>query len=227
MPSKGGPLEGTVRFHSKPQQGDLTGVQILYPTDGSVNRYLAALWAFIKTWDYVCPWCGTRHRLWSHGQYERWVYLPQGRRELLTVLRFFCRFRRATVSLLPDFCLPRKRVGTAVLGRFLEAHVIEGCSVPAAMKCTQMEDLSAVGAATAQVRLGRRLRAGFLARLAPIRVYVGSLRPRFEEYVSPARRRFSQAATVLQALRKGFGCLAEALQTHGPRLWDECHTTWA
>ena len=100
------------------------------------------LWSFVGTvqgyWPYdpqvgsrrpaACPVCGYPVP-WGKGTYWRSVWLPG--RLWIAVRRFVCRRPGCgcTVSLLPSFCVPFKRYGSAIVESCMDAVVGSGESV--------------------------------------------------------------------------------------------------
>jgi len=122
----------------------------------------------------ICPFCSDGHRLWLHGTYDRWDLLPDPGGSLsVCVQRLLCPIVGQTVSLLPDFCLPRRQHGPAILGRFLVLWVLGGLGLLEALLEVRRE---APGHSVAQ-----SLRDGSLRRLPEIRAYVAAMNPRARE----------------------------------------------
>lgn len=158
-----------------------------------------------------CPFCVDGHRLPLHAWYFRWVILPDPDGEArIPVRRLRCLFTGRTVSLLPDFCLPRRQHGAAVLGRFLAAFLLTGATLLGALKSVRRK---ARHHAVAQALLG-----GFARRADRISAYLAELRPR---PLRPPRDvpgpRHMLAAVVL-ALVHSFPDAASAFVHHGRQL---------
>ena len=154
-----------------------------------------------------CPFCSDGHKLRLHGHYQRFVLLPGGEAPVrITVRRLLCGRTGATVSLLPDFCVPGRQHGPEILGGFLSAYAA-GESLMVALRAVRPD---AAGHSVAQ-----SLRDGFLARAGPIRAYVARLRSRVIEpgVIASGRRR--EVAALLAGLCAGFATAAEALVHHG------------
>ena len=154
-----------------------------------------------------CPFCSDRHRLRRHGHYRRFALLP-GEQEPVRVpiRRLLCARTGKTVSFLPDFCLPRRQHGPAIVGTFLSRYA-EGESLLAALRVARPD---APGHSVAQ-----SLRKGFLARAGPIRAYLARLRARaLEPPLSTCGRR-REVAALLVGLRLGFVAAADAFVHHG------------
>jgi hypothetical protein len=159
-----------------------------------------------------CPYCPDGHRLRAHGCYWRWILVPDGERaaeERLPVKRFLCSRTGRTVSLLPDFCLPRRRHGVELVGALLAAVVTLGASLASAF--------TRLGRPVEGPRTAQALVAGFVAR-----------RPRLEAYAARLRRRAPDVPTGLSSYRREVARLflpllegrpsgADALRHHGRR----------
>jgi len=180
-----------------------------------VFRVQGGLKAYIATPDMLlaipgareCPFCSDRHRLRRHGHYHRFALLP-GEPEPIRVWvrRLLCARRGKTVSLLPDFCLPRRQHGPAIAGTFLSGYA-EGGTLLAALRAVRPD---AGGHSVAQ-----SLRKGFLARAGPIRAYLAGLRARAIEPPSTSSGRRREVAALLVGLCHGFAAAAEAFVHHG------------
>ena len=149
----------------------------------AVNSYLEDPMCLLSSETRKCPWCAEPHRLRIHGWYDRQCLLP-GREGavVIPILRLLCAREGRTVSLLPDFCLPRRQHGAGILGIFL-AYFIRGLSLLGALKKARPD---APGCSTAQA-----LRDGFLRRKDTILMYLASFLPHLPEcpsYVPKNRR---------------------------------------
>lgn len=153
-----------------------------------------------------CPFCPGGHRLRLHGHYHRFALLPEGVEVRLTIRRLFCAATGQTVSLLPDFCTPRRQHGPAILGAFLHSYA-EGMPLLAA--------LCAARPAAAGHSVAQSLRDGFLARAGPIRAYLARVRARAIEPPSITSGRRRDVAALLVGLCLGFATAAQALVHHG------------
>ena len=172
-------------------------MQRVCPVAGGVKAYLADPGCLVTDATRVCPFCDDRHRLHLHDWYERWALLPDPEEPVrIPVRRLLCPGVGRTVSLLPDFCLPKRQHGPALLGRFLHAVAVLGTPLLHALRRVR-ED--APGHSVAQ-----SLRDGFLARAVLLRAYLAGLRPRPPPVPSkvPARLR-ELAALVLGLVRRG------------------------
>lgn len=181
-------------------------VQKLLPVRGGLNAYLAAPDGLVNERSRECPFCDHKHRLRLHGHYRRCVLVEDGRTAEVSVRRLLCPRVGRTVSLLPDFCIPRRQHGAAVLGTFLAGYA-EGKPLLAALRAVRPE---APGHSVAQ-----SLRRGFLARGGSIRTYLAGLRARALEPAPSAAGLRGQVSVLLGALCLGFATAAEAFVHHG------------
>lgn len=106
---------------------------------GGVNAYLLNPGALVTEQTRRCPFCADAHLLWLVGWYWRWVVLPTPEEpRKIPIRRLYCRHARRTVSLLPDFCIPRRQCGPGVLEFFLRAYVM-GASLVRALRMARGE----------------------------------------------------------------------------------------
>jgi len=181
-------------------------VQKLLPVRGGLNAYVAAPDTLVDEISRACPFCAEKHGLRLHGHYHRRALLPDGRSAVIPVRRLLCARVRKTVSLLPDFCIPRRQHGPAILGTFLAGYA-EGKPLTAALRTTRPD---AQGHSVAQ-----SLRKGFLARSGRIRAYLARLRARAVEPPSSAPGFRGEVRALLVALCLDFAKAAEAFVHHG------------
>jgi len=181
-------------------------MQKLLPFRGGLNAYLGAPDGLVDESSRECPFCVEKHRLRRHGHYERYVLVEDGRLAQMPVQRLLCARAGRTVSLLPDFCMPRRQHGPAILATFLAGYA-EGKSLLAALRSVRPD---APGHSVAQ-----SLRGGFLARSGPIRTYLARLRPRALEPPPSARGFRREVSTLVAALCLGFARAADAFLHHG------------
>jgi hypothetical protein len=157
-----------------------------------------------------CPFCTHAHALALHAWYFRWAILPDPDGEVkIPVRRLRCSRSRHTVSLLPDFCLPRRQHGPAVLGAFLAAFLLAGATLLGALRSVRRE---ARGHAVAQALL-----AGFARRARPVGAYVAALRARPVEPPCAVPARWRSLALLLVALLEGFRDAGSAFVHHALR----------
>jgi hypothetical protein len=181
-------------------------VQRLLAVRDGLNAYLAVPDALVDESSRECPFCEDKHRLRLHGHYRRHTLLPDGRTEVIPVRRLLCVRVGRTVSLLPDFCIPRRQHGPAILGTFLTGYA-EGMALTAALRATRPD---APGHSVAQ-----SLRKGFLARGSRIRTYLAQLRARAVEPSKLTHGFRGEVGALLVALCLGFEKAAEAFVHHG------------
>jgi len=139
---------------------------------GGVNAYLRDPDGLVSAETLVCPFCPDGHRLHRHGYYHRYaLFLAPDPSLRIPVRRLLCPVVGRTVSLLPDFCLPRRQHGPAILAVFLYAFAVLGLPLALAMKKARPDVTTH---STAQ-----SLRRGFLSRAILIRAYLAGIRHRF------------------------------------------------
>jgi hypothetical protein len=111
-----------------------------------------------------------------------------------------------TVSLLPEFCLPRRQHGPGILGIFLQAF-ISGHTLLESMRQARAD---VVGHSVPQ-----SLVRGFLSRGHPLRAYLAARSPRQPPVppAMPAQRRI--LALLVQGLLDGFDSAVHAFELHG------------
>jgi hypothetical protein len=187
-------------------------LQKIIPVGQGVDTYLACPDSFVAKEHPNCPWCPEPHRLWRHGEYRRTAILPGARTVQVPVFRFLCGHARTTVSLLPDFCLPRRQHGPEVLGRFLEALLVTGLTLMGAMRRARPD-------APAGHSLPQSLLAGFRRRLPVVRAWLASQRARAPSAPQlPGHWPVEQSQAVLQLLDfpgdTGAAFTASSLQLH-------------
>jgi len=176
---------------------------------GGLNAYVAAPEALVDESARACPFCAEPHRLRLHGHYHRRTLLPDGVAAMIPVRRLLCARVGRTVSLLPDFCIPGRQHGPAVLGKFLAGYA-EGMTLLAALRAVRPD---APGHSVAQ-----SLRRGFLARGGRIRTYLAQVRARALEPPPSTAGFRGEVRPLLAALCLGFALAAEAFAHHGVRL---------
>jgi hypothetical protein len=140
-----------------------------------------------------CPLCPDRHRLRLHGSYERCVLLAGEEPTLrIRVQRLLCRATGRTVSLLPDFCLPRRQYAVGVLGRLLQGAILHRLGLWRALRAARSE-VPGHSVAQALVR-------GFRERLPALRAYLAGRRPRVPEPAAGLRGWRREVAPVVMGL---------------------------
>jgi len=186
-------------------------MQRIVPVPGGVNSYLADPEQGISEAQRPCSCCSPPRRMWRHGWYHRRVLVEGAKTAAsIPVARLRCPATGDTVSLLPDFCLPRRQIAPAVLAVFLAALVFQGDTLRAALLAARA-DLSAH---TAHHSQAQSLRDGFQRRLPKLRMYLARFKPHFPEPHPSVADRHKPFAIVLALMREGFAGLAEALRHH-------------
>lgn len=146
-------------------------MQRLCPCPGGVKPYLASMAAVVTTEARRCPFCDDGHALRRNGFYRRWALLPDpDPGERIAVIRLRCPRTNKTVSLLPDFCLPRRQHGPGILGVFLDGFVLLKLGLHAALRRAR--------AAAHEHSTAQSLMRGFLRRQDRVRAYLAGLRAR-------------------------------------------------
>lgn len=179
----------------------------------SVDSYTASPLQILTERLLVCPCCPEGHRLWRHGSYRRTVILPGGAVRVIPVLRLICGYTGATVSLLPDFCLPRRQHGPGILGAFLEALIFGGHTLMEAMRRARPD-------APACHSLPQSLLAGFRHRLSKIRAWLFSRQVRAPDPPATPRPWPLELRTAVSALVSLTPDLAEAFTFANRSLHD-------
>lgn len=122
------------------------------------------------------------------------------------VRRLLCTRVGRTVSLLPDFCIPRRQHGPAILGTFL-AEYAAGKPLVAALRAARRDAPSH--------SVAQSLRSGFLARGGRIRTYLAHLRARAVEPPPTTPGIRGEVRVLVAALCVGFVKTAAAFIHHG------------
>ena len=196
-------------------------MQRIVAVDGGVKSYCADPLQVLTAENCCCAFCKTKHRMRRNGRYRRWAIFPGRGNVRICVWRLYCPYARHTLSLLPDFCLPRRQHGPATLAVFLFALVLENRTLAEALILARFDlrrDLARGDVEVASVHsVAQSLRNGFEQKMKSLRTYLCRLHPRMEEAPAGVRGRHQRMAEVMQLLVKGFASLAEALIWHGPR----------
>jgi hypothetical protein len=181
-------------------------MQRICAVGGGIKSYLESPDQLVNDSTRECPFCAAAHALRLHGWYERWVITPDPEPELrITVQRLLCAVTGQTVSLLPDFCLPRRQHGPEVLGRFVWG-LVEGLGL---------------GAAWARVRragghgVAQHLVRGFLRRTVQLQAYLATRcarAPTIPEDIATDRR---ELARLVLGLVAGGSEAGAAFRYHG------------
>jgi uncharacterized protein DUF6431 len=176
--------------------------------EGGVKSYLANPRCLLTDENRRCPICPDGHRLRLHGTYSRQALFPKdGGARCIEIHRLLCVRTGRTVSLLPDFCLPRRQHGPSILGLFLHA-IICGAG--------QLEALIRVRPDATQHSTASSLLKGFLRKAAKIRAYLAGLRPRIVD-ISRALPRNRELALLVHGLLQGYKDPAAACTEHARR----------
>lgn len=179
-----------------------------------VKEYLRSPDCLVTEETRRCPFCEGTHRLRLHGWYERQALLPhQGGVVRVWVRRLVCAVSGRTVSLLPDFCLPRRQHGPGILGVFLKAF-ISGHSLVESLKQARPDVVENSHS------VPQSLVRGFLSRSHQLRAYLAARAPRLPPVprAIPAQRRV--LALLVQGLLDGFDCTVHAFVRHGRLFHD-------
>ncbi len=145
-------------------------MQRVSPVPGGVNAYQENSRVILTAENKACPFCPDGHCLRIHGTYVRQGLFPdRSAPETLTIHRLLCVRRGQTVSLLPDFCLPRRQHGPSILALFLHA-LLEGAGLLSAIRSVRKE---VQHHSTAQALL-----RGFLQKAKEIQTYLARIRHR-------------------------------------------------
>ena len=175
---------------------------------GGIAAYEANKRILLTAENLACPFCADGHRLHRHGEYERYALLPDPEEpRRISVQRLLCPQVGRTVSLLPDFCLPRRQHGPAILGCFLEGLLIQGLTLLGALRRVRRD---APGHSVAQT-----LRNGFIRREEIVSRYVTRI-----DVARGGTHRNIPAATerpdkLIRGLIQGFDEIGRAFVHHG------------
>ena len=179
---------------------------------GGIKSYLEEPNCLVCDQTRECPFCADAHRLELHGWYERWALFPDPQQPVrLPIRRLYCPAAGQTVSLLPDFCLPRRQHGPAILGGFLKA-VLDGADLLKALRHVRAE--------TAWHSVAQSLRDGFLRRQVKIRAYAARLHRRVVELPEQVPRSQRTLAELFFGLVEGFKSPATAFVFHTPHFHE-------
>lgn len=102
-------------------------MQIIIKTDCSIEEYVAKGQDFPFPEPRLCPNC-KRGKPNKHGFYRRFCLNGHSIFRLL-IRRFRCRACRITISLLPDFCIPRFQYSLSLLWKVLELRFAQSLSL--------------------------------------------------------------------------------------------------
>jgi len=174
---------------------------------GGVNAYLRDPDCLVGAETLVCPFCPDGHRLHGHGSYDRYALLPApDESQRIPVRRLLCPVVGRTVSLLPDFCLPLRQHGPAILGVFL--HALAVLELPL-LKALRRARPDAPSRSEAQ-----SLRRGFLDRAGRIRAYLAGIRPRARPPPATTPPALREIASLVTGIVHRAACPARAFLRH-------------
>ncbi len=180
--------------------------------EGGVKPYLENPGCLVNEQTRNCPFCATAHPLRLHGWYWRWALLPDPEgAHRIAVRRLYCPHVRRTVSLLPDFCIPRRQHGPAILAVFVQM-LVAGLGLLAALRRVLAE--------AAWHAVAQSLRDGFLKRAVKIRAYLAQHHRRAIEppkQIPEDRRRLAE---LFVGLVEGFDIPQTAFIFHGRRFHE-------
>jgi len=163
---------------------------------GGVKCYLEEPDCLVGKDTRGCPFCGVDHALRLHGWYWRWMLLPDPEKpRRIPVRRLYCPHARRTVSLLPDFCLPRRQHGPAILALFLKVF-LAGAGL--------LQALRTVRRAAPCHAVAQSLRDGFLKRADKIRAYLAQRHRRAIEVPQQIPKDRRRPAELFFGLVAGF-----------------------
>jgi len=176
---------------------------------GEVKDYLAQPDCLVNQETRKCPFCDQRdhdHALWLHAWYWRWALFPDPQEPYkLPIRRLYCPHVRRTVSLLPDFCIPRRQHGPAILAIFLQLLVAGKGLLHGLRKARANAPCHAVA---------QSLRDGFLRRAVNIRAYLARRHRRVIEPPDKVPKDRRHLAELYLGLVAGFNCPQAAFIFH-------------
>jgi hypothetical protein len=115
-------------------------MQILHPFRGSIQEYAQVLVDPNRYRLDHCPLCHASDPLRAHGFYCR-TLVGVSYDETLRVRRYLCLLCKRTVSLLPEFALPYLRCSVGVIGLFLVARLLHGCTLTQAASAASQPNM--------------------------------------------------------------------------------------
>ena len=184
----------------------VSALQRLLPVGGGLNSYQVTPDLLLDEASRQCPFCFRPHPLRRHGHYQRHALVDGSTQARIRVLRLLCPHTGRTVSLLPDFCIPRRQHGPLILGPFLAAYA-SGQSLLAALRLARPDAPSH--------SVAQSLLRGFLGRATVIRTYIAGLRARAVEHPPATPGRRSDVQPLLVEICVGFATAAIAFLHHG------------
>ena len=108
-------------------------MQILHPFAGSIQHYLDQIADPDRHRPDLCPQCEAKRPLTGHGFYHR-TLVDVTFNGVIRIRRYLCCSCKRTVSLLPEFVLPRLRFSISVIALFLAARLLNGLTLVAAAR---------------------------------------------------------------------------------------------
>jgi hypothetical protein len=115
-------------------------MQILHRFSGSIQQYLQEISDPDRYRLNSCPQCEANSPLRAHGFYNR-TLVDVGFDSSIPVRRYLCLLCWRTVSLLPEFALPYLRSSVSVIGAFLTARLLQGCTLQQAARAASQPDM--------------------------------------------------------------------------------------
>lgn len=131
----------------------------------------------------------------------------------LVILRLLCAVLGRTVSLLPDFCLPRRQYGTATLAQVATTVVVRREGLRRAAVHLNVSCPPGPSSVRSLVR-------GMLRRLIALSAYVSALLPRMPVPSVKSRGWRRELEPVVTGLLRGFVEPESAFTHHGRRFHD-------
>jgi len=198
-------------------------IQKITELSGSINKILRNASSGITSVPQggdLCPFCKPSHRLRRHGTYQRnAVTAEQVFR--ICIQRLLCAATGQTVSILPDFLLPRKQHLIPVVASFFSAFALQGLSLAASMSLATIIYPSR--------QKGTYWIRCLVGNMPTIRAYMASVRPRQDASESTKLRHVAtdgslvarlrgRLAPLLHLLREKFRSLAVAFRFHSRNL---------
>jgi len=198
-------------------------IQKITELSGTINKILCDATAGITEVPQgadLCPFCEPSHRLRRHGTYRRTAVTADAV-FFVSIQRLLCAATGKTVSLLPDFLLPRKQHVIPVVAAFFLAFALQNLSLAASMVyATTIYPSRQKG--THWIRC-------LLRNVPAVRAYLASVLPRQRipqseaapppsprsGFITRARARLKP---LLELLRNGFRSLQDAFRFHSRNL---------
>ena len=166
----------------------------------------------------LCPICKETHRLRRHGFYERNCVLKE-KYFSTKIRRLLCAKTGKTVSLLPDFLLPRKQHACSVIASFFYFRVFMGISLTSAiLKATSISPSRQKGAFWIKM---------LLRNSKIIKVYLAGLfhRQKLVRDKNLYDTRRLKCRALLEPLSSGYNTLSEAFIYHNRKIHERLNTS--